>query len=178
MADQKLNQDKPEYIIEPEQDVIKSNYSQQGNQNNQNNQNNIASSVTPGASVPLPSRADFDQTSMMNGMGSPETNTGNREETAAEIAAPVPGKLLQRDQDQTGQKKEGQGTEQASGSLMGISALAISILSLFVLPFLLGATGIVLGFIARSRGAKGLGSWAIGIGALSVIIGMFILPFF
>jgi hypothetical protein len=36
----------------------------------------------------------------------------------------------------------------------------------------------VLGFVARRRGAEGLGAWAIGIGAISIILGMFILPFF
>jgi uncharacterized membrane protein HdeD (DUF308 family) len=61
---------------------------------------------------------------------------------------------------------------------MGFSALALSILSLFVLPVLLGISGIVLGFIARARGAKGLGNWAIGIGAVSLVIGMFVLPFY
>jgi hypothetical protein len=57
-------------------------------------------------------------------------------------------------------------------------ALALSVLSLFVLPILLGAAGIIIGFIARRRGATTLGTWAIGIGAVSIIVGMFILPFF
>jgi hypothetical protein len=57
-------------------------------------------------------------------------------------------------------------------------ALALSILSLFVLPIVLGAAGIIIGFIARRRGATTLGAWAIGIGAVSIIVGMFILPFF
>lgn len=97
-----------------------------------------------------------------------------REETAAEIAAPV---SLTRGRGQS------EGTEEqetkASGNIMGISALAISILSLFVLPVILGITGIVLGFVARNRsGSKGLANWAIGIGAISIIIGMFVLPFY
>jgi hypothetical protein len=57
-------------------------------------------------------------------------------------------------------------------------ALALSILSLFVLPIVMGAAGIIIGFIARRRGATTLGAWAIGIGAVSIIVGMFILPFF
>jgi hypothetical protein len=57
-------------------------------------------------------------------------------------------------------------------------ALALSILSLFVMPIILGAVGIIIGFIARRRGATTLGAWAIGIGAVSIIVGMFILPFF
>jgi hypothetical protein len=61
---------------------------------------------------------------------------------------------------------------------MGYAAIALSILSLFVMPILFGAVGIVLGFMARRRGAEGLGAWAIGIGAISLVIGIFILPFF
>jgi hypothetical protein len=93
-----------------------------------------------------------------------------REETAAEIAAPVP---LIRKKDQ-----EGQGEKAVGGTGMGTLALVLSILSLFVMPILFGAAGIVLGFVARRRGAEKLGAWAIGIGAISIVIGIFILPFF
>ncbi|WP_430392865.1 DUF308 domain-containing protein [Bacillus suaedaesalsae] len=65
-----------------------------------------------------------------------------------------------------------------SGKGIGGLALALSILSLFVLPIVLGAAGIIIGFIARRRGATRLGAWAIGIGAISIIVGMFVLPFF
>jgi hypothetical protein len=65
-----------------------------------------------------------------------------------------------------------------SGRGIGGLALALSILSLFVLPIVLGAAGIIIGFIARRRGATTLGAWAIGIGAVSIIVGMFVLPFF
>lgn len=95
------------------------------------------------------------------------------EETAAEIAAPVP---LNRGRDR---QDTDQTTDRAAGGAgLGTLALALSILSLFVLPILFGAAGIVLGFVARRRGAEGLGAWAIGIGAVSIIIGIFILPFF
>lgn len=93
------------------------------------------------------------------------------EETSAEIAAPISfnrGRIV----DDTDRETE------TAGRGMGIAALVLSILSLFVFPVLFGATGIVLGFIARRRGALSLGGWAIGIGVVSIIIGMFILPFF
>lgn len=94
-----------------------------------------------------------------------------REETAAEIAAPTPIRANQRTNEQNNaQTKEG-------GTGIGLAAIALSILSLFVFPVLFGAAGIVLGFIARARGAK-TGTWAITIGAISLILGMFILPFF
>jgi hypothetical protein len=92
------------------------------------------------------------------------------EETAAEIAAPgVFDRSLDRDEENE---------TVTAGRGVGYAALALSILSLFVLPVLFGATGIVLGFIARRRGSESLGGWAIAIGAISIIIGLFILPFF
>ncbi len=93
-----------------------------------------------------------------------------REETAAEIAAPV---SLGRDLDYDDDRDESSG-----GRVMAYSGLALSIISLFVLPVLLGAAGVILGFIARRKGSDAIGSWAIGIGAVSIIIGMFVLPFF
>ncbi|MBS4191313.1 DUF308 domain-containing protein [Bacillus sp. FJAT-49705] len=94
------------------------------------------------------------------------------EETSAELAAPV---SYDRDRDIENEKEDETDT---AGRGIGISALVLSIISLFVLPILLGATGIVLGFVARARGARTLGNWAIGIGVVSIIVGMFILPFF
>jgi hypothetical protein len=92
------------------------------------------------------------------------------EETSAEITAPY------RD---NANRADNRATEDATaGRGIGWLALALSIISLFVLPVLLGAAGIILGFIARRRGAEGLGAWAIGIGVVSIIVGVFILPFF
>jgi hypothetical protein len=91
------------------------------------------------------------------------------EETSAEIAAPIRldrGRVRDYDRAETG------------GRGIGFAAIVLSILSLFVMPILFGAAGIVLGFIARRRGSEGLGNWAIGLGAISIIVGMFILPFF
>jgi hypothetical protein len=100
----------------------------------------------------------------------PDNPSDYREETAAEIAAPVSfGK--RRGYDDLRDRAEG-------GTGTGFVALALSIISLFVMPVLFGAIGIVLGFVARGKGAEGLGGWAIGVGAVSIIIGIFILPFF
>ncbi|MDQ6599674.1 MULTISPECIES: hypothetical protein [Bacillus] len=104
------------------------------------------------------------------GQDIPNNPSDYREETAAEIAAPIPVARRREHDDIRGRAEAGTGT--------GYVALALSILSLFVLPILFGAAGIVLGFIARGRGATGLGAWAIGIGVVSIIIGIFILPFF
>ncbi|MCQ6273663.1 DUF308 domain-containing protein [Bacillus sp. V3B] len=94
---------------------------------------------------------------------------GYHEETAAEIAEPMT--LNGREvSDDNSEVKEG-------GAGIGFAAIALSVLSLFVFPVLFGGAGIVLGFIARNRGATS-GTWAITIGAISLILGIFILPFF
>ncbi|WP_080845053.1 hypothetical protein [Cytobacillus gottheilii] len=93
------------------------------------------------------------------------------EETAAEIAAPVT--TYNRSRSETNEQPRA-----GEGKGVGYTALILSILSLFIWPVLMGAAGIVLGFVASRRGSKTLGGWAIGIGAVSIIIGLFILPFF
>jgi|SRR3954465_7354475 hypothetical protein len=110
------------------------------------------------------------------GASVPIRSSQYREESAAEIAAPVPVTLRKSQNNTQGQQKTGAGATAGTG--MGVLALALSIISLFVMPILFGAAGIVLGFVARSRGANGLGAWAIGIGAISIVVGIFILPFF
>ncbi|QKN92751.1 DUF308 domain-containing protein [Bacillus amyloliquefaciens] len=93
------------------------------------------------------------------------------EETAAEIAEPY------RASDRTADRDDNRdGVSEGRG--IGYAALAISIISLFVLPVLLGACGIIVGYIARRRGAGALGGWAMGIGIVSLVLGIFITLFF
>lgn len=94
------------------------------------------------------------------------------EETAAEIAEPY--RAADRSNDQDNDRSGGNVNE---GRGIGYIALALSIISLFVLPVLLGAAGIIVGYIARRRGAQGLGAWAMGIGVVSLVLGIFIIPF-
>lgn len=97
-----------------------------------------------------------------------------RTETAAEIAAPVNmGRDFAKDDTEADR-----GDVVGEGRGIGFLALALSIVSLFILPVILGAAGIIVGFIARRRGAEALGAWAIGIGAVSLVLGIFIMPFF
>ena len=103
-----------------------------------------------------------------------EAKHDNREETAAEFAAPQANRVNQsliRPENRTDEASRG-------GTLVGAISLILSILSLFMMPFLFGILGIIGGFIGRRRGAKSLGTWAIGIGAISIIVGIFIVPFF
>jgi len=100
-------------------------------------------------------------------IAAPARDEHYQEETAAEIAAPVPVVRRRGSDEET----------ETGGRGLAYSALALSILSLFILPVLFGAAGIILGFMARRRGSA-LGSWAIGIGVISILVGIFILPFF
>ena len=63
-------------------------------------------------------------------------------------------------------------------SMYGWIGVALSILSFFMWPVVLGAAGIILGFVSRSKGADSLGNIAIAAGAISILISLFIIPFF
>ncbi|MGE8206229.1 hypothetical protein ACQKP0_17015 [Heyndrickxia sp. NPDC080065] len=102
-------------------------------------------------------------------------NRDYHEETAAEVAAPI---SMNRDYDRDLSEDRDPDHAHVSGKVIGWSALALSVLSLFFLPVILGAAGIILGFVARRRNAETLGAWSIGIGVVSIIIGIFVLPFF
>ncbi|MEC1261193.1 DUF4190 domain-containing protein [Bacillus swezeyi] len=95
------------------------------------------------------------------------------EETAAEVA-PQPYRAENGRNGEAGNDD----ANVAGGRVTGYIALALSIISLFMLPVLLGIAGIIVGYIARRQGAAGLGAWAMGIGAVSLVLGIFIAPFF
>jgi len=62
-------------------------------------------------------------------------------------------------------------------SVYGWIGIALSVVSFFIMPIILGAAGIILGFISRSRGADALGNTAIAAGAISILITLFVIPF-
>ncbi len=99
------------------------------------------------------------------------------EETAAEVT-PITGAFGGRTEEREETAEANYDDATASGRGVGTFAIVLSILSLFFLPILLGASGIIVGFVARRAGANALGNWAIGIGALSIILTVFFSPFF
>ncbi|AEH47206.1 hypothetical protein [Parageobacillus thermoglucosidasius] len=103
--------------------------------------------------------------SYVQSTGRKEPERDFMEETAAEVTEPV-------------RRNDERGREGTDGAGLGWLALALSILALFIWPVLLGAAGIIVGFIARRRGAGTLGAWAIGIGVVAIIIRLFIMPFY
>ncbi|ATA60686.1 hypothetical protein GS458_2245 [Geobacillus stearothermophilus] len=96
------------------------------------------------------------------------------EETAAEVAEPI----RRRDERDEERGRDERDEERADGAGLGWLALALSIIALFIWPILLGAAGIIVGFIARRRGAETLGAWAIGIGVIAILVRLFIMPFY
>ncbi|WP_238457631.1 DUF4190 domain-containing protein [Alkalihalobacterium alkalinitrilicum] len=99
------------------------------------------------------------------------------EETAAEVT-PMTGAFGGRTEEREDTAEANYDDATASGRGVGTFAIVLSILSLFFLPIILGAAGIIVGFVARRAGANALGNWAIGIGALSIILTVFFSPFF
>lgn len=75
--------------------------------------------------------------------------------------------------------KHNEGEESlADGRGMGIFALVLSIISLFVWPAVLGPASVLLGFMAWGRGNRGLGIWSIVIGLVSFLAYIVFLPLF
>ncbi|WP_117161839.1 nucleoside recognition domain-containing protein [Paraliobacillus sp. X-1268] len=125
--------------------------------------------------------ADTD-TMVMNQQGAQDTDLTNSsdlldqsnvrdEEFAAELTANDFNEPIASEQ-----VKEKSEVEAKTG--FGWFAVVASIVSFFLMPIFLSATGIIVGFIAKSRGADTLGNTAIIAGALSMIITLFIVPFF
>lgn len=68
-------------------------------------------------------------------------------------------------------------TEAGAKTGIGWIAVILSVLAFFMMPILLGAIGIILGFVARNRGVTTLGNTAIAAGAVAIAIRLLIMPF-
>jgi len=95
-----------------------------------------------------------------------ETESSRNEEFAAEMTA-------DDYQHQSDEDREGD-----SITMYGWIGIALSVISFFMWPIVLGAAGIIFGFVSRSKGADTLGNIAIAAGAISIIISLFLIPFF
>ncbi|MDR7072762.1 hypothetical protein [Fictibacillus barbaricus] len=106
-----------------------------------------------------------------------------REETAAEVAPlrsdlTYPENEHPRFAERDRRIDDDERHERTGGKATGMIAIILSVLSLFIIPVLFGAAGVIVGFIARRQGAHTLGNWAIGIGIASILISLFFAPFF
>jgi len=86
-------------------------------------------------------------------------------EAASELAEPV------RRDNISDRKKEGV----SDGRTMGIIALVLSLISFFLLPFLFGSVGIILGVFAAARGSR-IGWWALALSVIAIAASMVITP--
>ncbi|MBU9712099.1 DUF4190 domain-containing protein [Evansella tamaricis] len=110
-----------------------------------------------------------------------EKESDYREETSVEYA-PNPGLLGGRAEteissDRTREVEREEDTEVTEGKGVGTLAVALSIVSLFFLPIIFAAAGLILGFMTVNRGHKALGYTAIAISAFTIIMAVFFAPF-
>ncbi len=105
----------------------------------------------------------------------PEQNDRYLEETAAEVIPIQEQGEYRRDRPLEEDKIENRQIDTKSS--IGIFALVLSILSLLFMPIVLGAAGIIAGVFARQRDAKTMGNWAIALGAISIVVSLFLSPF-
>lgn len=100
-----------------------------------------------------------------------ESGLNDTEEYAADMPAPygspVQAPVNVRETSNRGMENSGEETNERS-RWIGYTALAVAILSLFILPFLFGATAVFLGFIAIVQGNKTVGVWSVILGIVSV----------
>ncbi|MFS0644022.1 DUF4190 domain-containing protein [Siminovitchia sp. 179-K 8D1 HS] len=88
-----------------------------------------------------------------------------QEETAAEL---VPDFTVE---------ESNRANEGFSPRMIAYTSLALGIVSLFVLPGILGIAGALLSIPAMIRGEKLIGGWAVSIAAFSLFLHYFFLPF-
>ncbi|KAA9007630.1 hypothetical protein F4V43_03855 [Paenibacillus spiritus] len=102
----------------------------------------------------------------------PRKSPEHREEYAAEVGA-----LSSPEQGVTADgREEGKAREQEANRTTGYVGLALGIASLFIWSILLGPAAIVLGGYAYARKQKTVGAWAIGLGILSSLSYLVLVP--
>lgn len=67
--------------------------------------------------------------------------------------------------------------EQATGTGLGLTGISLSVLSLFILPYVTAPVGIILGYMAYRRDARTLGLWSMIVGAVSIVGAMVVYPY-
>jgi len=99
------------------------------------------------------------------------------EEMAADFAISNPAVHAERREDRYEEREERVDAE-SGGYALGWVSLVFAIASWFIWPVLIGATSVVLGFMAYRQGARGLGGWSMAIGAIALMLNLIIVPFY
>lgn len=97
----------------------------------------------------------------------PDLDSDKDEEFAGELTADDVDDDLDEDAPEDG----------AFRSAVGWTAIILAAVSFFIMPIIFGAAGIIVGFFARSRDAKTLGTVAIIAGAAAILISFFVRPY-
>lgn len=108
--------------------------------------------------------------------GYPNQMPNVNEEMGADFAYGMP---LNRAEAGRSRASDGEGAEtKTTGYSLGWVSLVFAIASWFVWPVLMGATAAVLGYLAYRQGAKGLGTWAMVIGLVALMLQLVIVPLY
>lgn len=99
------------------------------------------------------------------------------DERNEEIAGELTADDISRPVDHAEQQTEMDAKDADENHGFGWFALALSVIAFFLLPFVLGAAGIVLGFMARQRNARTLGNVAIVVGLIAVFGRLLLVPY-
>ncbi|MBM7565670.1 DUF4190 domain-containing protein [Paenibacillus sacheonensis] len=101
------------------------------------------------------------------------------EEAAAEIAVPH-ASMHDYYPDRTTTRLTNRAVREtkSAGVATGWAALILAVLSWIVWPVVLGATAVVVGFIAYWQGARGLGITSITLGMIAVLAYLVLVPFY
>jgi hypothetical protein len=98
-------------------------------------------------------------------------------EMSSELAAPI--RPTARDHSRADVLRENAIQEtKAAGRAAGWAALILALLSWIVWPVLLGASAVVVGFVAFVQGSRGLGIWSMTLGLIAVAAYLVLIPFY
>jgi len=99
----------------------------------------------------------------------------DREEYAGELAPGLGGRTVEDAGARS--REEADSDSWVSARTLGMMALVSSVLSFFLLPFVLGPLGAILGYMAFADGSRKAGGWAMAIGLISFFSNLFFVPF-
>lgn len=98
-----------------------------------------------------------------------------REEIAGEI---TPRLYRGGQEDRPDADVETNEARQEGGTLPGTLGLILALLAFLMMPFILGISAFVLGYVAARRGSAGLGRWTMGLSAIAVLLTLALRPFY
>jgi hypothetical protein len=106
-----------------------------------------------------------------------ETGVERHREEFAEETAPV-GRRFVPSAERPNRTESDREHDAANVRMIGWVALAISILSWFFWPSILGPIGAVVGFVAYRGGSRALGLWSMVLGLISLVVYFIVLPYY